>query len=285
VRKRRVEGVRLIAKCSNQAIELFVKYGLEFILPKGIAAMITLAGYLYARYIKIDPFWIVLLLGAFLLTVVLLFWAALAALIRAYREGHLSTGVFWTTIAEAFLLLFLICSLFLEINYLRDPVVIDPDALFYDELGAALSWKKDYDGAIAEYRQAVKLDPRYALAYDNWGNALVGKKDYDRAIAEYRQAVKLDPKNAVFCDDWGAALVGKKDYDGAIAQVRQAVKLDPKDAVFYDDWGNALVGKKDYDGAIAEYRQAVKLDPKNEMFRADLEDARPAEGSVNLKVN
>jgi tetratricopeptide (TPR) repeat protein len=53
--------------------------------------------------------------------------------------------------------------------------------------------KGDDDRAIADYDQALKLDPNYALAYNNRGNAHFLKKNYDRAIADYDQAIRIDP--------------------------------------------------------------------------------------------
>jgi hypothetical protein len=42
--------------------------------------------------------------------------------------------------------------------------------------------KEDQDRAIADYDQALKLDPNYALAYNNRGKIYFLKKNYDRAI-------------------------------------------------------------------------------------------------------
>ena len=42
--------------------------------------------------------------------------------------------------------------------------------------------------------QAIHLDPKYALAHNNLGNALADKGRLDEAIAEYREAIDLDPK-------------------------------------------------------------------------------------------
>ena len=57
--------------------------------------------------------------------------------------------------------------------------------------------KGEYDKAIADYDEALKLDPKNALAYDSRGVAWYRKGEYDKAIADYGEAIKLDPKNAI----------------------------------------------------------------------------------------
>ena len=43
------------------------------------------------------------------------------------------------------------------------------------------------DEAIACYRKAIELDPKFALAHNNLGNALEDKGQVDEAIACYRR--------------------------------------------------------------------------------------------------
>ena len=52
--------------------------------------------------------------------------------------------------------------------------------------------KKQYDRALADYDQAISLDPSFALAYWNRGNVFNVKGHYDRAIREFDQAIKLN---------------------------------------------------------------------------------------------
>jgi tetratricopeptide (TPR) repeat protein len=146
----------------------------------------------------------------------------------------------------------------------NEALKIDPKyAVTYNNRGNAYYFKKDYSRAIADYDEAIRLDPKYAVAYNNRGNANLGKKDYDRAIADYSEALKLDPKNAVAYYSRGDAYFRKKDYVRAIPDYGEAIKLDPKNAVAYNNRGNAYYGKNDYDRAIADYGEVIKLDPRN----------------------
>lgn len=51
----------------------------------------------------------------------------------------------------------------------------------------------DYDKAIQDYDQAIRLLPDDKAEYNNRGNAYSRKGDYDRAIADFNQAIRLDP--------------------------------------------------------------------------------------------
>jgi tetratricopeptide (TPR) repeat protein len=90
-------------------------------------------------------------------------------------------------------------------------------------LGVALYDKDDLDGAIREYREALRIQPDYADAHVNLGVALYDKGDLDGAIREYREALRIQPDNAYAHLNLAAALAGKGDRDGAIREYRIAV--------------------------------------------------------------
>jgi hypothetical protein len=62
--------------------------------------------------------------------------------------------------------------------------------------GIAFSWgtqsfsRKDYDKAADHFSTVIRFDPENALAYHYRGIAWA-KKEYDRAIADYNEAVRL----------------------------------------------------------------------------------------------
>jgi len=62
--------------------------------------------------------------------------------------------------------------------------------------GDMLLVKKDYRGAIGMYDQAVKADPYQREAFLHRGIAYRANGNYDRAIADFTQAIELDPDNS-----------------------------------------------------------------------------------------
>jgi tetratricopeptide (TPR) repeat protein len=162
--------------------------------------------------------------------------------------------------------------------------------------GKRLFDQRNYDGAIREFDEAIKLDPNMAEAYAYRARAYVGnnndqalsdankaiqlnsrlamgylargnvyrnKKDYDRAIADYTEAIRLDPQNAIAYYNRGNSYDDKKDYDRAIADFTEAIRLNPRYVNAYVNRGVAYKNKNDYDRAIADYTEAIRLDPQN----------------------
>jgi S1-C subfamily serine protease len=83
----------------------------------------------------------------------------------------------------------------------------------------------DYKGAIADYDQAIRLNPKLAPAYNNRGWLRDELGDKQGAIADYDQAIRLDPKFAVAYGNRGFIRKALGDRQGAIADLQKAATL------------------------------------------------------------
>jgi tetratricopeptide (TPR) repeat protein len=120
----------------------------------------------------------------------------------------------------------------------------------------------DYDLALEDYTQAIKLDPNLAAAYFGRGNAYYHKDDYDWAIADYTQAIKLDPDDKY----WGYNRLFNIYYDmgnytNALNTALEAVELFPRNFDGYDNLGYVYEKLGDSTKAKAAYLQAERLAP------------------------
>ncbi|HBE32507.1 MAG TPA: peptidase C14, partial [Cyanobacteria bacterium UBA11368] len=70
---------------------------------------------------------------------------------------------------------------------------LDP-YLIYFYRGNAYYFKGEYDLAIEDLNEALKLNPNSAKAFYNRGVAYGNKGEYDRAIADFTAAINLNPK-------------------------------------------------------------------------------------------
>src|SRR5271157_1147829 len=122
--------------------------------------------------------------------------------------------------------------------------------------------RKELDTAIADYNEAIRLNPGSAgVAHQGRGRAWRDKKEYDKAIADCNEAIRLDPGHARAYYTRGVVWSDKNDYDKAIADYNEAIRLDPGYERAYNGRGNAWRAKKDYDKAIADYNEDIRLDP------------------------
>jgi len=100
-------------------------------------------------------------------------------------------------------------------------------SLLYTNRGVEYEIKKDFDKAIADHDQAIKIDPKNPAAYNNRGNAYAGKQDWEHAIADFDMAIKLNPKYAEAFFNRGQAKRNKGDFTGSETDIAQAKELQP----------------------------------------------------------
>jgi tetratricopeptide (TPR) repeat protein len=127
--------------------------------------------------------------------------------------------------------------------------------------GNAYADKKDYDRAIADYTDAIRLNSKESLSYFYRAKAYLQKNEYDRAIADLSRAIELDPKDPVCFLLRGIAYGLKGDFNRAIADYDRVIKLDPNNAKAYYFRGLAKQLNGDTAGGDADLAHAVQLDP------------------------
>ena len=119
--------------------------------------------------------------------------------------------------------------------------------------------KNDFDSAIIELSEAIKIDPNYIYAYWLRGNAYIDKKKYDLSIKDYNDAIRLDPKNSTVYVNRGLAYYLKGDYDRAIVDMNEGIRLSPNAGWQYTLRGNLYRDKGDSVRAIVDYKEAIRL--------------------------
>jgi tetratricopeptide (TPR) repeat protein/serine/threonine protein kinase len=136
----------------------------------------------------------------------------------------------------------------------------DDAGAFYSR-GDAYNGKGDYDRAIEDFTQAIALKPDFAMAVNGRGVSWDSKGDYDRAIEAYTQAIRLKPDYAeAFYNRAGAYRRDGRD-DLALQDYSEAIRLKPDFAVAFNNRGNVYRAKGQYDRAIADYSDAIRIDP------------------------
>jgi tetratricopeptide (TPR) repeat protein len=108
-----------------------------------------------------------------------------------------------------------------------------------------------------------------AIAFNNRCSAYYRKKDYDTAIKDCDQAIRLDPKYALAFYNRGLIYYSKDDYDRAIGDSAESIRLNPSYANAYDTRGNAYSDQGNHDRALRDYNDSIRLNPKNPITLAN----------------
>lgn len=127
--------------------------------------------------------------------------------------------------------------------------VSDPKLVFIN-LGIEASAQQDYAEAIANYTEAINLDPDNRIAFINRGSVykMLGdklkreknfeeaNKQYDEAISDFTQAIRIDPSNRSAYNNRGSCHYEKytnnnvqeafANMEKAIADFTQAITID-----------------------------------------------------------
>ncbi|MGB5636122.1 MAG: tetratricopeptide repeat protein [Waterburya sp.] len=68
-------------------------------------------------------------------------------------------------------------------------------ALIHNAMGYAYFAQEQYDIAIRQYKNALKLYPEYVIAFNNLGNVYEKKQMIVKAVETYKSALQYDPQN------------------------------------------------------------------------------------------
>ena len=132
---------------------------------------------------------------------------------------------------------------------------------FYNR-GIAYNVKAELDNAIADYGEALRLDPAFAAAFVNRGILYRSKGDTARSISDFDEAIRLDPKLAPAYLNRGLAQGAAGNLDRSIADFDVAIAIEPKFARAFFNRGLAYRAKGNLDRAIADYSAAILLEPE-----------------------
>lgn len=158
-------------------------------------------------------------------------------------------------------------------------------------------WNKrgpqDLRNAIEHFKQAIALDPSYALAYAGLADAYTllanaGSPAHEimpKALAVARTAVSLDDNLAEAHAALGNVIIYYQyDFVGAEREEKRAIELNPNYATAHHWYSELLMGLGRHDEALAEIQWALEIDPLslilNRQYGASLLFARQYDAAI-----
>jgi len=138
------------------------------------------------------------------------------------------------------------------------------EAIQRNNLGASLLQQGKIEEAVAEFRKAAELDPKYVAAQLNLGYAYDRKGQIEEAMAQYQKVIALEPGNLFAHNNLGVLYDKKGLYAEAIKEFEQVLQVDPSNATARDNLERAKSSKgiaQEREERFAQARKEVEARP------------------------
>jgi tetratricopeptide (TPR) repeat protein len=147
---------------------------------------------------------------------------------------------------------------FVAIPYLQRAAAADPQSLpLRLTLAHSCLWSKQYDCVMATYKEILALNADSAEADMLAGEALDEKGDDAGAVEQFRQAAKADPRQPNVHFGLGYLLWKQKHFDEAAKEFQAELDNDPEDWQARSYLGDSLVEQNQYEQALPVLEKAA----------------------------
>lgn len=139
----------------------------------------------------------------------------------------------------------------------------------------------DPDGAIPDYDEAIRLNPRYYRAFYNRSIARLGKRDLEGALEDANEAIRLNPQSAGAYSVRGGVRDRRGDFAGAMEDYDKAIELHPQDPSAYNNRAEGYFAAGKYELALSDFQQANGIRPAENVIVAGLAITHHALGHID----
>jgi Tfp pilus assembly protein PilF len=139
-------------------------------------------------------------------------------------------------------------------------------AEMHQVMARELAHHHDDDAAIANYREAIRLNPQLPGVHSELGDILFNSQDEKlqaQAAAEFEAALAVNPRDEKAELSLGMIAARKGDLKTALADDSRAVELDPGDTDACTELAKVLILTDQPAKAQQMFERAVQIDPTN----------------------
>jgi protein O-GlcNAc transferase len=134
--------------------------------------------------------------------------------------------------------------------------------------------------AIAAYREAIALEPRFTAAHNNCAASLLMLGEFGQALEHHDRAILFDPRNPAFHFNRGRCLHALARLPEAMQAWERCLRLDPSFTLARHDLGVACLAQHAVDRAVALLETVVEAEPTFALARVNLASALRARGDL-----
>jgi tetratricopeptide (TPR) repeat protein len=124
----------------------------------------------------------------------------------------------------------------------------------------------DWKGAIADFTEAIHLDPKNAMTYGHRADAYLWKGDLKEAVVDCNRGIELDPTL-----DWlyivrGLAKHHQEEVQAAIEDYDRAIVINPSYGGAFESRGYGYYDLHSWKESLADFQQALTLGSSNDLY-------------------
>ena len=172
------------------------------------------------------------------------------------------------------------------VDLLKKAIKLDPENhIFYSNRAAAYMALEQYDKALGDADECIRLQPQWAKGYSRRGAALFRMDKLGGARDAFEKGLELDSENPTYvrCTKQELQLVmdaiaarkeeslefkeraieafNVQNFKRAEQHLTSAIELDPENHVFYSNRAAAYMAMEKYDRALNDANECVRLQP------------------------
>ena len=171
-----------------------------------------------------------------------------------------------------FLFLVLLCNSALLLAQTEPESIVPETDKFQDYFYESLKQKgiENYDKAITELEECLKLKPNDATVYSEMGKNYFGLKNYEKSYSSYEKATQIDPKNKWFWVGMYEVSYQTKNYNQAIIAVHKLIEFDQ---VYKEDMVELYMNTQQFDKALVlinELNDKVGKSNRRELYKTQI---------------
>jgi hypothetical protein len=149
--------------------------------------------------------------------------------------AKLRYGIWISAVSASVIIVALMVCTYWQVGFWRNTItlfqhsvqVTENNYLAYSTLSNALGQKGDYDAAIKNALEALRIRPNYDMPCYNLGMAYYFKGDREKAIYYWTETLKINPKYPEANYNLAAAFLNKNDTAQAIKYLQEELKINP----------------------------------------------------------
>jgi arylsulfatase A-like enzyme/Tfp pilus assembly protein PilF len=128
-------------------------------------------------------------------------------------------------------------------------------------LANAYREKKDWNGTVAQLKEAIRNDSSDANSYHELAVTYREMKNYPEGLRAEDAAITLQPSRTEFHGVRGMILVETGRFEMAKAEFNQVIEKDPNNGIAWNNLGNAYRETNELEQAAQAYKKSIELAP------------------------